>query len=164
MDHPDAARVNRLPSRHLSPDPPPTAFRTPKRDPKPPNTASTMCGEPQAKAVRPRRGAYRQASADLAPVINGVVVDSVLVAPTGDLVVFFHRPDGSRYAWVYDPPACPTDKVQQVEYARLSLLGDLVPPAHWVRTPARKDLAPWTPQFGDVLWAGKIDQPKLPTG
>lgn len=108
--------------------------------------------------------AYRQASTELAAVIHGIIVTSVLFAPTGDLVVFFHRPGGARYAWIYGPEHLPTGETDTVEFARLSLLGDLVPPTQWVKVPARADLTRWARQFGHVLWGGRTEQPRPPAG
>ena len=106
--------------------------------------------------------AYRQASTNLAAVIDSTIVTSVHFAPAGDLVVFLNRPGGSRYAWIYDSEHLPTGETDKVEYARLSLLGDLVPPAQWVKGLGRADLAPWAAHFGDVLWGGRTEQPRPP--
>lgn len=106
--------------------------------------------------------AYRQASTDLAAVIDSIIVTSVHFAPAGDLVVFFNRPGGSRYGWIYDFELLSTSETDKVEYARLSLLGDLVPPAQWVKALGRADLAPWAALFGDVLWGGRTEQPRPP--
>ncbi|MEX5272198.1 hypothetical protein [Kocuria sabuli] len=103
--------------------------------------------------------AYQQASTELAAVIDGIVVTAAIFAPTGDLVVFFNPPDGSRYAWIYDRQYLPSSEADKVEFARLSLLGDLVPPARWAQPLDRADLAPWAAQFGDVRWGGRTNQP-----
>ncbi|MFC4905095.1 hypothetical protein [Kocuria oceani] len=103
--------------------------------------------------------AYQQASTELAPVIDGIVVTAALFAPTGDLVVFFNPPNGSRYAWIYDRQHLPSSGAEEVEFARLSLLGDLVPPARWTHPLDRADLAPWAAQFGDARWGGRTNQP-----
>ena len=103
--------------------------------------------------------AYQQASTELAPVIDGIVVTAALFAPTGDLVVFFNRPDGSRYAWIYDRQYLPASEAAEKEFARLSLLGDLLPPARWAQPLDRADLAQWTARFGDLRWGGRTNQP-----
>ena len=107
---------------------------------------------------------YQQASTELAPVIDGIIVTAALFAPTGDLVVFFTPPDGSRYAWIYDRQYLPSSEAEKVEFARLSLLGDLVPPARWAQSLDRADLAPWAARFGDVRWCGRTNQPQLSVG
>ena len=103
--------------------------------------------------------AYRQASTELAAVSDGVSITQVDLSSSGDLVVFFHRPGAHQRAWVYlakDLPKAGGEPQWRTEFARLSLLGDLVPPSHSVPRPAREDLAIWADQFPDVNWSGAV--------
>lgn len=120
-----------------------------------PGDPATTAPEPAPRWLH----VYQQASTELAPVIDGIIVTAALFAPTGDLVVFFNPPDGSRCAWIYDRQYLPSSEAERVEFARLSLLGDLVPPARWAQSLGRADLAPWAARFGDVRWCGRTNQP-----
>ena len=106
------------------------------------------------------REAFRQAETELEPHTDGVTVSRIVFSSFGDMVVFHGQEGSFPRAWVYDPegwPERPGDASQMVEFARLSMLGDLIPPADFMDSPRRPNLREWSVQFKGVRWCGAVN-------
>lgn len=109
--------------------------------------------------VSPWRNAFRQAEAELGDVSDGVFISNVAFSPSGDLVVFYGREGSDPRAWVYKPGAFaenPLSTSGLLEFARLSMLGDLIPPADCLDSPRRPDIKGWSRQYKEFKWCGAV--------